>query len=278
MFEDKKICFIGAGSVTEAMIAGLAQKKLIPLENITILNRENQQRLFQLTKKYGVISSANKQQSLSEADILILAVKPKDIAEALLNIREATHQKQLVLSVVAGVTTDYISDLLQHHGPVIRAMPNTSAMIGMSATAVAKGTYAKEEDLKIVISVLESIGTVSIVDEELLDAVTGLSGSGPAYFYYMIEAMEQAAVELGFEHHKARELLIQTLIGAGHMLLETKIDPTILREKVTSPGGTTMAGLKILEEYHFQEAIKSAIKQATKRSKELGAFYSEAYK
>lgn len=276
MINDKKICFIGAGSMAEAMISGISAKNLIPVENITVINKSNKERINKLVDKYGVKYTFNKESSIREADIIILAVKPKDVFEAINQIRPYTNKNQLIISVIAGVSTSLITELLQHEGAVIRTMPNTSAMIGFSATAMATGEYATNEDLLIAKILLEAVGIVSIVNEDSLDAVTGLSGSGPAYIYYLVEVMEESAVQLGLKHQTARELIIQTLIGAGHMLQQTELEPSILREKVTSPGGTTMAGLEALREFQFQETIFQAIKNATERSKELGKIISKA--
>lgn len=270
MIKDKKVCFIGAGSVAEALISGVLAKKQLRPENITVTNRNNSERINKLVQKFNVQKTLNKGESVAKADILILAMKPSDVTEAIKQIRLFTHKDQLTISVIAGVSTNLISDLLQHNGPVIRTMPNTSAMVGLSATAISSGQFAADKDLEIAKKLLESIGNVSIVEEDLLDAVTGLSGSGPAYIYYLVEAMEASAVQLGMKHQTARELIIQTIIGAGHMLKETNEDPAILREKVTSPGGSTMAGLEVLKKMQFHEIINQAVKNATERSKELG--------
>jgi len=275
MLLNKKICFLGAGSIAEAMIAGILAKQILPAENITVINQSNKERIYQLVSTYHVKTALNKVETINQADMLILAIKPKDVAEALLEIKPFIHSKQLIISVIAGVTTDFISDTLQHKGPVIRTMPNTSSMIGLSATAMSPGKNAKAEDVQTAQQIMEAIGTVNLMEENLLDAVTGLSGSGPAYIYYLVEAMEQAAVQLGMNKQTARELIVQTIIGAGHMLQQTNEDPAILREKVTSPGGSTMAGLETLRKFQFQEAMNQAIKQATARSKELGQQFVE---
>ncbi len=275
MISNNRICFLGSGSIAEAMIAGMLAKKLLHADNITVINRSNKERLYHLINKYNVNSTENKVKAINEADILILAMKPKDIGESLIEIRPFIHQKQLIISVVAGVTTGYITELLQQNVPIVRAMPNTSSMVGLSATAMSLGEYASAKNDRTAQTILEAIGTVTIVEEKQLDAVTGLSGSGPAYIYYLMEAMEEAAVQLGMDKHIARELIIQTILGAGHMLKETGEDPSVLREKVTSPGGTTMAGIETMKNFQFQEALIQGIKRATERSKELGKQFIE---
>jgi len=278
MIGNKQLCIVGAGSVAEALISGiLAKKQLLP-ENITVINKSNNERVHYLVNKYHVQKALNKGQAIARTDILILAFKPADVIEGMKHIHPYTNKKQLTISVIAGLSTDAISDLLRHDGPVIRTMPNTSAMIGLSATAISKGQFAEDTDLEIAKLLLEAIGTVTIVEEKLLNAVTGLSGSGPAYIYYLVEAMESAAIDLGIKQETARELIIQTIIGAGHMLKETAEEPAILRKNVTSPGGSTMAGLNVLEKKHFQAAMQQAIISATIRSQEMGNILASSTK
>lgn len=273
MIENKQLCFLGAGSIAEAMIAGILAKKLVSSKQITVVNQSNQERLHYLADQYGIqtLASNFKGNAIKEADIIILAVKPKDIVEGLKEIQPFIRSDHLIISVVAGVSTVIIAELLRHKGSIIRTMPNTSAMVGLSATAIMTGENIKEQDLQVAVMIMEAIGNVVIVEENQMDTVTGLSGTGPAYLYFLAEAMEEAAVELGLNHKTARELIIQTMIGAGHMLKETMEEPAVLRKKVTSPNGTTMAGIEILKNYKFQEAMINAVKRATERSKELGS-------
>ncbi|BAU26742.1 pyrroline-5-carboxylate reductase [Aneurinibacillus soli] len=270
MLHDKRICFIGAGSMAEALISGLVSKKLLPAQQIYANNRGNSDRITELVTRYG-IAAPDKEDPIRTADILVLAMKPKDVATAIEGIRSFTRPDQLVISVLAGTSTDYISSLLGHPAAVIRTMPNTSAAIGMSATALAPGQYATEEDMSIATTVFEAVGIAEVVKEEELHAVTGLSGSGPAYVYYLVEAMEDAGRDMGLEPDVARRLILQTIIGAANMLLEPGAEPDVLRRNVTSPNGTTAAGLAVLAEHGFQEAIRACIRRATERSEEMGA-------
>ncbi len=277
MLADKKVCFLGAGAMAEAVLAGMLNKRIVKPGAVSITNRSDRFRLDELVYNFGVVADANqKDSSIQEADILILAMKPKDVHTALEEIRHLTNPNQIVISVVAGITTSFITSLLGHRAPVIRTMPNTSATIGLSATGICQGETATEEHLELAKHIFESIGMVVVVEEEQLDAVTGLSGSGPAYIYYLVEAMQAGAVKAGLEEQTARELILQTLIGAAHMLIETGEDPAALREKVTSPNGTTQAGLDKLRSYQFEEALVSCILRATERSKELGAMLTES--
>ncbi|MGG3841520.1 pyrroline-5-carboxylate reductase ProI [Anoxybacillus kestanbolensis] len=263
------ITFLGAGSMAEALISGVTQTLYKP-EQMIVTNRSRMERLTYMQQTYGVRIDTDKAKAVKEAHIVILAMKPKDVADSLTSIKHAFNEQQLIISLLAGVTTDTIASLIGKQMPVIRAMPNTSAAIGQSATALAKGTYATAEHLHMAKTLFETVGIVTIVDEQHLHAVTGLSGSGPAYVYYLVEAMEKAADEIGLERDIAKELILQTIIGAAHMLKATNKHPSVLRKEVTSPGGTTEAGIGVLERYRYQEAIIACIKRATERSKELG--------
>lgn len=272
-FIQGRIGFLGAGSITEAMVAGLLKKNLLSPEQIFLTNRSNQERLDQLARTYGVQVTPDRQEVSRQADILILAIKPKDAAEAILELRGSVHPGQLIISVIAGVSTSLIEEWLGISCPIIRTMPNTSSAVGLSATGLACNRYVSEEQLQLGTRLLEAIGAVYTVEEEELDIVTGLSGSGPAYIYYLVEAMIDAGTKAGLSPEVARQLTLQTVLGAAHMLLDTSEEPAQLRKKVTSPGGTTQAGLEVLESYQFQEAVTSAILRATERSRELGAQY-----
>ncbi|KXG11165.1 Pyrroline-5-carboxylate reductase [Anoxybacillus sp. P3H1B] len=263
------IAFMGAGSMAEALIAGMT-KTLYQPEQIIVTNRCNTERLAYIQKTYHVRTEINKDTALKEADIVILAMKPKDAAEAISSIAHAIGEHQLIISVLAGVTTDTIVSLIGKPVAVVRAMPNTSAAIGQSATAISCGRYANDSHLATAQALFETVGIVTAVNEEDLHAVTGLSGSGPAYVYYLVEAMEKAADEIGLEREVAKDLILQTIIGAAHMLKTTDKQPAMLRKEVTSPGGTTEAGIGVLERYHYQEAVISCIKRAAERSQELG--------
>ena len=275
MLENKKICFVGAGAMAEAILCGMLNQRIVKPGQISVTNKDDRFRLDELVYNFGIVAEVDRYKSIQEADILILAMKPKDVKHAIEEIKSYTNPNQLILSVVAGVSTDLISHLVGHHAAVIRTMPNTSAIVGLSATGMCAGKTAKEEHLQLAREIFESIGIVVVTEEHKLDAITGISGSGPAYIYYLVEAMLRGAEDVGIEPEQAKSLILQTLIGAANMLLNTEEEPAYLREKVTSPNGTTQAGLEVLREYRFEEAIRSCILQATRRSKELGALISE---
>ncbi|WP_270179181.1 pyrroline-5-carboxylate reductase [Alkalihalobacillus sp. CinArs1] len=264
------IGFLGAGSMAESMIEGMIAKTFITPEQIILLNRIDIKRLEDLQVKYNVETTQDYENIVTKSDVIILAMKPKDAENALMSLKPYVTENHLIISVIAGITTTYIEACIGPNIPVIRAMPNTSAAIGLSATAISSGHYSNTEQESFAASLFETIGTIVHVSEDQLDTVTGLSGSGPAYFYYMVECMERAANLNGLDKETARDLIIQTMTGAAMMLSQTKQSPSLLREKVTSPGGTTHAGLSILKNYKFDEAVLESITGARKRSEELG--------
>lgn len=266
----KKITFIGAGSMAEAIIEGIINKQFIKSKQIFVANKENKERLEELEKKYNIIGNTNKQDIIENSEIIIFATKPADLESAILEVKPFIRDDQLIISVIAGISTSFISSLIDKRVAVIRAMPNTSASIGNSATAISKGKFASDNDLELAKQLFESIGTVSIVEEEKMHIVTGISGSGPAYIYYLVEAMEKAAMEEGLDIEIAKSLIAQTVIGAGEMLKQSNDSAEILRQNVTSPNGTTAAGIQTLSEYNFQKAVINCVKSAKNRSIELG--------
>jgi pyrroline-5-carboxylate reductase len=271
----KNVAFIGAGAMAEAMISGLLQKNTLTADQILVSNRSDHARLLKLKELYRIQISTCKKTVLENADIVILAMKPKDIVPALDSIREHITKEHLVISVIAGVTMDFILYSLGDKIPIVRAMPNTSSEIGYSATTIAGGVYAKVEHIEIAESLFQAIGTVTRVQEDDLHVTTGLAGSGPAYIYYIAEGMEQAAKEFGLNEQITRHLIAQTLLGAGQMLLNDNVDLGVLRKNVTSPGGTTEAGINELQKSKVQDAFTMCIKSAVARSKELSTFAIE---
>lgn len=267
----QKVAFIGAGSMAESIMSGMLTKGFLQTDQIYVTNRKNKERLERIQRLYQVHCSQDKQEVVEDADVVLLSMKPKDVTAAIQSIKSLVRSDQLVVSVLAGVSTDYISDQLESEAPVVRAMPNTSAAIGFSATAIAGGKSAGDEHIEMTKTLFQTIGTTTVVEENDLHAVTGLSGSGPAYIYYFVEAMEDAAAEAGLKQDVAKELIIQTLVGAAEMLKTSKDQPSVLRKKITSPGGTTQAGLETLEKYKYQEALMECIKDAAARSIELGS-------
>jgi pyrroline-5-carboxylate reductase len=271
----KKLAMIGAGSMAEAFISGILENSLIDRKNVWVTNNSNTERLKKLGDTYGIRTTYDLNELFTGADIVILSMKPKDAATAIQSIREYLNEQMLVVSVLAGVSMSTIETIARLPIAIGRAMPNTSAAVGKSATAVAVNERVTPHQIELMKNLFGTVGLTTFVEEEQLDAVTGLSGSGPAYIYYLIEAMEKSAVEVGLDKEMASELIVQTLIGAAEMVKNSTKSSEQLRRDVTSPGGTTEAGVKVLEEHQVQQAFISCIKAATTQSKKMGAALRE---
>jgi len=269
MLKEKTIGIIGAGSMSEALIRGLCNSG-VPSNQVIVTNKANRERLEELSRRFGIRATRDKAELVGAADLLIIAVKPKDIADLLREIGSLVRSGQVIISVAAGVHTSFIEERLTPGVEVIRAMPNTSCLVKESATALCRGVSAGDTAEYISREVFASVGKVIPVSEAMLDAVTGLSGSGPAYVYLMIEAMVEAGERMGLTRDVSHTLAVQTVFGAAKMLKDTGESPEYLRRRVTSPGGTTMAGLEVLAEKGFPQAVIQAISRATERSQELG--------
>ncbi|MEH7883043.1 pyrroline-5-carboxylate reductase [Bacillus sp. JJ1609] len=267
----KKLVFVGAGSMAEAMISGIGASGLLPGEQMWLTNKQDTHRLQTLEQRYGVRTTYNYDELFSEADVVVLAMKPKDAASAIKEIKSFLTDEMLIISVLAGVSIAAIEAAAEASLAVARVMPNTSAAIGKSATALAVNENVTDVQKGRVKELFNTIGLTAIVEESQLDAVTGLSGSGPAYIYYLVEAMEKSAAEIGLEKQTAKQLIIQTLLGAAEMLTKSDKEPSQLRFEVTSPGGTTEAGISVLEKHGVQSAFISCIKEATAQSRKLGS-------
>lgn len=275
MLKQDKIVFVGAGSMAEAMISGLIANQIIASNQIWATNHSNDERLKALENKYSIHTSRDYEELFQNSTIVILAMKPKDVRSSISAIRDYLSEEKLILSVIAGISSTWIEQMLEMKIPVVRAMPNTSAAVGKSATAIAAGTYSDEHHIHIATSFFQSIGTVTVVDEKDLHAVTGVSGSGPAYLYYLAECMEDSAIKQGLPKSIARQLVIQTFLGAAEMLNTSNETPEILRKNVMSPGGTTEAGIRALDEYQFKQAVQACIDSAVKRSHELQSMFEQ---
>ena len=268
-----KISFIGAGSMAEAIISGIIEKGVAAPQRVMATNRSDEKKLARLKSDYGIQVTYDSKALFDETDIVVLAVKPKDAEEVLHQIKHYLQPQTLFISVLAGISIPYLESILKVRCPIVRAMPNTSATIGKGATALAFNDRVTATDQKIALSLFHAVGIAEVVAEEQLDAITGLSGSGPAYIYYIVEAMEQSAVEIGLEKEMAKNFILQTLSGATEMLQKPGNTAQSLRQAVTSPGGTTEAGINILQQHQVKEAFISCIKEAMLKSKKLGAAF-----
>ena len=263
----QKIIFIGAGSMAEALIQGWVEHQVVRPEDIFVSNRSNNERLKELSLKYGV-QILTSFEELHDADLIILAMKPKDSFEAMQKVAPFIGTNTAILSILAGVSIDTIAEYLGTRA-IARVMPNTSATIGMAASGIAFNDQVSDIQRALYFQMLEAVGIVIEVEEEKLHAITALSGSGPAYLYYLIEAFERVGVEFGLSKEIVRKLMVQTIAGSAQMLQTVKEEPEVLRQKVTSPGGTTEAGIRELEAMAFNEAIANCIRSAENRSREL---------
>jgi pyrroline-5-carboxylate reductase len=276
MLREKTVAFLGAGSMAESMISGIVQVGIIPAENIYVTNRSNHLRLEELNHVYGVNAVDQNALPYEEIDLFILAMKPQGAADALQALKDKVRADQVVISVLAGISTTFMEDHLNIDQQVVRVMPNTSSMIQESATALSPGSYTVMDNVLAVKELLSCMGKVFLIEEEQMDIFTGIAGSGPAYFYYLMEHMEQAGVEKGMDEEMVREIVAQTILGAAKMIMANDEAPASLRKKVTSPNGTTASGLEALRQNNGGKAISQAIHHAAKRSKELNEEMSGA--
>jgi len=267
---ESKIALIGLGQMAKALASGWVRGDCVVEDQLFGFDPDARAvRSFRQAVPDFHLCESNAQ-AVASADIVILAVKPNCIVDVAREIQSRIKQRQLVISIAAGVSLEQLTTALKTHR-VVRVMPNTPCLIRQGALAYAQADAVTEEDLDVVDILLCAVGVPFNVSEHLLDAVTGLSGSGPAYVYLMIEALSDGGVRAGLGRDIATQLAAQTVLGAAQMVLETGTHPAVLKERVTSPGGTTIAGLEALERCGVRAGFMAAVAAATKRSLELGA-------
>ena len=269
MLLDRTIGFIGGGNMAEALIAGLLHAQLVSAAQL-LASDVDESRLTWLHRTYGIRPASGNHAVAQEADILVLAVEPQILDGVLLEIAAAVDANTLIVSVAAGYPIARIAHGLPVVDKMVRSMPNTPSLVREGISAVAYEPRLPAADAAAVRTLFESIGRVIKVEERWLDAVTGLSGSGPAYVYLMIEALADGGVKMGLPRESAQLLAAQTLLGAARLVLETREHPGVLKDRVASPGGTSIAGLHELERGGFRTALISAVEAAAQRSQELG--------
>ena len=267
--KDKAVGFLGAGNMGEAIIKGLLQTGLVPASSIAATDARAD-RLQQMASQYGIRGLASNRELVAGSDVVILAVKPQIMGDVLRDIASAVEPRHLLISIAAGVATATIRAALGKDARIIRVMPNTPALVLQGAAAVAKGKGLERDDLATAQEIFGAVGRVVVLDEELMDAVTGLSGSGPAYVAIVIESLADGGVKMGLDRATAMTLATQTVLGAAHLLLETGLHPGALKDMVSSPGGTTIAGISALEGGGIRTTFIRAVERATHRSRELG--------
>jgi pyrroline-5-carboxylate reductase len=277
MPSDKTFGFIGAGNMAETLLSGLIASDQAKPENITCSD-VRPRRLKELKDRHGILTTSDNQTVIRSAEIVIYAVKPQIMADVLQETAGVLDISKLIISIAAGVPLAAIQAVVDKDLRLIRAMPNLCVAVREGATAITAGPHAKPEDIDQAKAIFEAVGRcVFLKENHLLDAVTGLSGSGPAYVFMIIEALADAGVNMGLSRPVARELSSQTVLGAAKMLLASDAHPAELKDMVTSPGGTTIAGLHALEKGGLRAVLMDAIEAATLRSEELGQLVTRRF-
>jgi pyrroline-5-carboxylate reductase len=260
--------FIGAGNMAEAIARAAIDKRIVPAERMIAADPAPQRR--EVFAKLGIGVADNNADVIAASGQIMLAIKPQMLATLGPELRAIDPAQQIVISIMAGVTAARITEAVGRPARIIRVMPNTPLLVGCGMAGICRGEHAREGDEQLVLQLLRAAGSAVVVDEKLMDAVTAVSGSGPAYVFYLAEAMEKAAAQLGLGPH-ARVLAARTILGAAMMLVQDDADPADLRRRVTSPGGTTEAAISHLDGNKTTDVFINAIRAAERRGRELGA-------
>jgi len=269
MLTNKKVAIIGVGKMGETLLNSMIKNNLVNKENIAGSTAQ-EAHAQEINKKYGIRTYLNNKEMILGKDVIIFAVKPQAMKKVIFDIKEVVTERQLIISIAAATSTQFIEDCLEKNTPVIRAMPNTPALINEGMTVLCPGRYAQEEHLKVATDIFGAVGLVEVIfREELMDVVTALSGSGPAYTYIIIESLTEGGVRMGLPRELAKKLTAQTLLGASKMVLKTGMHPALLKDAVTTPAGVTVDGLMELEDGGIRVALIKAISRATEKSKDI---------
>ena len=265
---NKKIGFIGCGNMGQAMIGGIVKSGITTPENI-IVSDMNENFLTSVKNKYNINTTTNNTEVSSFSDILILSVKPNIYENVIKEIAPTVKENVLIVTIAAGISIDFVEKTFAKAIKVIRTMPNTPALVGEGMSALSKNDKVTEEELKEVISIFESFGKAEVIDERLMDSIPAISGSSPAYVFMFIEALADGAVLRGMPRDKAYKFAAQAVLGSAKMVLETGEHPGALKDKVCSPGGTTIDAVYSLEKNNFRGAVISAMESCTKKAMEM---------
>ncbi|MDZ7372669.1 MAG: pyrroline-5-carboxylate reductase [candidate division KSB1 bacterium] len=271
LLEGKKLAILGAGQMGQALIGGLVRANVVSPESI-LATDVRPEVLRHVHTTWGVTVGTDNPNAVRQSDVVVLCVKPQTSGRVLAEIAPEIRRDHLVISIMAGIPTRLIADRLGKPVAVVRAMPNIAALVGEAVTAVAPGRHATGEHLRMAETIFGAVGRVEVVEENLMDAVTGLSGSGPAFVYTIIEALTEGGVMMGLSREVAARLSAQTVLGAAKMVRETGLHPAILRDQVTTPAGTAIHGIYSLESDGLRPMLINAVRSATKRSSELSQF------
>ncbi|HWG89385.1 MAG TPA: pyrroline-5-carboxylate reductase [Candidatus Thermoplasmatota archaeon] len=267
--ETKKIAVIGTGNMGAALLRGMLKAHWAKPENL-LATHPRESRRAELAQELGIRVSGSNLEGAQFADILVLGIKPQILKKVLTEIAPVITPRTLVVSIAAGVSTKSMEDVLRPGVPVIRSMPNLGVTVGLGATAFCRGQGAREEHAASAKAIFEAVGMAIEVDEYQMDAVTGLSGTGPMYIFQILEGLADAGVKVGLSRHVATQLAMHTVLGSAKMAVETGKHPAMLKDMVTSPGGTAITALHSMERNGLRALLIDAVEAATKRSKELG--------
>lgn len=265
---NRSIAILGAGNMGTALLKGILNARLTPSNKITACG-VRLDKLQLLSSQWDIHSTLNVNEAVEGAEIILLCVKPQTLPKVLAQTRDAFRTDQLLISIAAGLKISFIQKAITKDVAIVRAMPNIASTVDEGATAVSWGESVSEEQQRIAISIFEAVGEVVIVPEEQLDAVTGLSGSGPAYIYMVIEALIDGGVKMGLSREIATKLAIQTVLGSAKLVKTSGLHPAILRDQVTTPGGTAINAIHELESHGLRSMLINAVATATRRSEEL---------
>ncbi len=265
----QSIGLVGGGQMGEALIRGIINAGLLQADNVMVAEPDGDRRVY-LHKTYSIKVTEDAFELAGSCSILLLAVKPQIMGKVLEQYRNLVTDKHLIISIAAGVTIKTIETILGGEAKIVRVMPNTPALVLEGASALSPNSRVSGEDMEAAMQIFSAVGTCVQVNESLLDAVTGLSGSGPGYIFAFVEALVDGGVLAGLPRPVAQKLVLQTVYGSAKMAMETGEAPAVLKGHVTSPGGTTITGLQVLEEAGFRGTVMAAVEAATERSRELG--------
>jgi len=269
MLTNKKVAIIGVGKIGETLLNGMIKNNLVKKENI-VGSTAQEAHAQEINKKYGIQTYIDNKEMILGKDIIILAIKPQMMKKVLSDIKDIISKKQLIISIAAATSTQFIEECLEKDIPIIRAMPNTPALINEGMTVLCPGKYIDENHIQMAMDIFGAIGLVEVIQrEELMDVVTALSGSGPAYTYIIIESLTEGGVRMGLPRELAQKLTAQTLLGAAKMVLKTGMHPALLKDAVTTPAGVTVDGLMELEDGGIRVTLIKAVSRATEKSKEI---------
>lgn len=272
---DRSIAILGAGNMGSALMKGIINARLTPTDKITA-SGVHLDKLQRLSAQWKVNHSLNLVEAVEASEIVLLCVKPQTLPKVLSQVQKAVRKDHLLISIAAGVKIAFIQSALGQQVAIVRSMPNIASTVDEGATAISFGEFVSEEQQRIAISIFEAVGEVVVVAEEQLDAVTGLSGSGPAYIYMVIEALIDGGVKMGLSRDIASKLAIQTVLGSAKLVKESGLHPAILRDQVTTPGGTAINAIHELESHGLRSMLINAVATATRRSEELSKIISRS--